>query len=323
MEPLKCKKAVYSYYFPETRQIVEKLTHPYPHELFINTYDEPGPDAYHLPLIKKFVEYNKQRIIGLEKFPYQYFTAGASEGLFHILANIAAFEAQTPCYVFRGEYEGYAGYGRNLNLQFTVLEMEENEIKKVPQGIFFISNPSSSNGNILPEEIIETVNNSGHEIVLDFTYVGLTKAHVFNAKHPYIRALVFSMSKPYGVYYHRIGFAFTKKEMLTLEPNKWFKNLFSIELGKKILETLSPEQIYSTYQSLQEKVINYLNKKYNIKMIPGDVVLLSYIKVDGAEKSLSQEQLDLIKLYKRKHFYRFCLSPYFLEHERNPKQFDV
>lgn len=318
MEPLKCKKAVYSYYFPETRKVVEELTHPYPHELFINTYVEPGLDDYHKPFIAQFVKHSSKRVAGLGNFPYSYFTAGASEGLFHLLAHIAAFEPQTPCYVFRGEYEGYAGYGRNLNLNFVVLEMDEKEVKKVPKGIFFISNPSSMNGSILPDEIINTILEAGHRLVLDLTYIGLVKPHVFHADHPNIIAVVFSMSKPFGVYYHRIGIAFTKEEMLTLEPNKWFKNLFSIKLGMKLLETIKPGYIYKTYRPLQEKVIDFLNKKYKLEILPSDVILLGYMDVKDADKNLKKEQIDLIKLYKREHFYRFCLSPYFLEFEKNP-----
>lgn len=323
METLKCKKAVYSYYFPETRKVVEELTRPYPHELFIDTYEGVGRDDFHKPLIEQFIRYNKERVTGLETFPYRYFTAGSSEGLFHILAHIAAFEPKTPCYTFRGEYEGYAGYGGNLGLNFATLETDSSEIKQAPAGIFFISNPSARNGNILPDEIINKVLEVGHQVVLDLTYVGLIKPHVFSADHPNLRAVVFSMSKPFGVFYHRVGLTFTKEEMLTLEPNKWFKNLFSIKLGMKLLETLPPEYIYQTYHPLQEKIINYLNKTYELNILPSDVILLGYMDAADAEKRLTQEQLNLVDLYKRERYYRFCLSPYFLEYERDSKTLEV
>lgn len=299
-------KAVYSYYFPEVRRVIDHIAANYPHETFLQSI-EPGLDDYHKPVIESYIKHFRAQLPDLKNFPYQYVNGGASEGIFHILAQIAATNNKKPLYVLEGEYEGYSGYGANLGLHFEIVK-ETGDFKNVEPGIIFISNPSARDGNIIPNEEINAACEAGHKIIYDATYVGLTNLYKFDLKNENIIAVLTSLSKPFGLYYHRIGFTFTRNEMRTLEVNKWFKNILSLKIAKDVLDGIGETQLVNKYRSFQTEAIQKMKDELEISAIPSQVVLLA----SARNGTVSSE----FEKYSRKHNYRFCLTPYFLIKER-------
>ncbi|MBP8016420.1 hypothetical protein KAZ01_00285 [Candidatus Gracilibacteria bacterium] len=307
---LKPLKAVYSYYLPETREIISNITRKYPHNIFLKSTTS-GLDDFHFGIIKAYKEYFKNDVIGFEKFKYIYPTIGSSEGIFHLLSYIATHRQKIPIYVFEGEYEGYAGYGNNLGLSFEKIN-QNIDFKKIKKGIFFISNPSAINGNIIPNKIIKKINDAGHEIAYDGTYFGMTKVHKFILNYPSIKWLFVSFSKPFGLYYYRLGLCFSTEELKTLAPNKWFKNIFSLIIAENILKKIKKNYLYTKYEKFQKQAILLFQKQYFIKPKKSDVFLLSYLE----EKDMSSELKEKFKEYKRGKYYRFCLTNYFRKIEK-------
>lgn len=307
VEPL---RAVYCYYFPEVRQVISDVTRDYPHGVFLSSIN-PGLDDFHRPVIDQYIETFKEQLPGLDNFPYQYVTAGASEGIFHLLAKAAAFEKDKPIYVLRGEYEGYAGYGRNLGLTFTETELDQ-PWEKLPKGKVFISNPSARDGNIIPNEKITAIGEAGHEIIYDATYAGLTKPDQFLVDHPSVSSVLVSLSKPYGLYYYRVGFLFSRQEIKTLEPNKWFKGILPLMIAKELLTEFPASELANRYRKYQENAVKQLNYDYQTNASASNVILLANEK----EQDISKEAAQKLASYKRGHGYRFCLTPYFLVSER-------
>lgn len=238
---IKATRTVYCYYFPEIRKIINEIVKNYPHKIFLSSIT-PGLDNFHFPIIEKFIKYNQKIVPGLKKFPFKYFTDGSRQGIFHFLVELKCKEPNTPIYVLKGEYEGYKEYAVRIGMK--IQETEENEdFSKLRPGIFFISNPSGRDGNIIPNEFIEKIC-MHHRVVYDIAYAGLTKKHVFNVNYPNVIAVVASMSKPFGMYYYRAGFAFTKEPLETLIANKWFKNIFSLVITDRVLDKIKPQQLY-------------------------------------------------------------------------------
>jgi histidinol-phosphate/aromatic aminotransferase/cobyric acid decarboxylase-like protein len=299
-------KAVYAYYFPEVRAVIDKIAANYPHETFLQSV-EPGLDDYHRPVIESYLRHFENQLPDLKKFPYQYVTGGANEGIFHILAQIAASANKKPLYVLEGEYEGYAGYGANLGLEFKTVK-EPSDFLKAEPGIIFVSNPSARDGNIIPDQEIIAACNAGHKVVYDSTYVGLTNPYRFNLDHENIIVVLTSLSKPFGLYYHRIGFTFTRNEMKTLEVNKWFKNILSLRIAKDVLDTIGETQLVDKYRPWQTEAIMRMEQEIDIHADKSQVVLLANAKNGTIPNTLEK--------YSRKHNYRFCLTPYYLTKER-------
>lgn len=303
-------KAVYSYYYPEVRKIVDKLTAIYPHNIFLQSI-EPGLDDYHFPVIEAYLDHFHDQLPDLPAFPHRYVTSGASEAIFHLLAHIAASPKKEPLYVLDGEYEGYTGYGENLGLSFTVAA-ETDSLLTLPPGIVFLSNPSARDGNIISNEEVLAICEAGHKIIYDITYVGLTDPFRFDLAHENIVAVIASLSKPFGIYYHRLGFAFSRLEMKTLAVNKWFKNIFSLLLAKNILAEIGEKELVDRYRPIQSEAVARMAEDFGFVPKKSQVVLLAY-----AEKnSLTKNQGRNWEKYNRRHNYRFCLTPYFLAKER-------
>ena len=64
--------------------------------------------------------------------------------------------------------------------------------------------------------------------------------------------------------------------MLTLKPNKRFKNILNIIIATKILQTLKPFSLYETYAPLQKKIVDNINIEYGSKLVPSEVLMLSH-----------------------------------------------
>ena len=303
-------KAVYSYYFPEVRNVIDRLTAAYPHDLFLQSIN-PGLDDYHLPVIKAYLDHFHDQLPDLPVLPHRYVTSGASEAIFHLLAHIAVSPKKEPLYVLEGEYEGYTGYGQNLGLTFSTAA-ETNSLLTLPPGLVFLSNPSARDGNIISNEEILAICEASHRVIYDVTYVGLTDPHRFDLNHKNIIAVIASLSKPFGIYYHRLGFAFTRFEMKTLEVNKWFKNIFSLLLAKEILTTIGERALVDRYRPTQEEAVNQMSQDFDFRPQASQVVLLASVDKSTPPKSKSA----VWEKYNRQHNYRFCLTPYFLKKER-------
>lgn len=269
-------KAVYAYYFPEVREVIDKIVADYPHETFLKSV-KPGLDDYHRPVIESYLRHFEHQLPDLKKFPFQYVTGGASEGIFHILSRIAAEQTKKPLYVLEGEYEGYAGYGANLGLNFQTIR-EPSDFLRTEPGIIFISNPSARDGNIIQNEGIIAACNAGHKIVYDATYVGLTNPYHFDLEHENILVVITSLSKPFGLYYYRIGFTFTRFEMKTLEVNKWFKNILSLRIAKDVLNNIGETQLVDKYRAFQDDAIRKMEEELGIQVDPSQAVLLGNAK---------------------------------------------
>ncbi len=299
---LKATRTVYCYYFPEIREIIDKITKKFPHEIFLQSI-EPGLDNFHTPVINKFIEYHKSQTPDLKDFENRYYTSGASEGIFHILVKIKTENPRAIIYVLKGEYEGYREYGSRIGLKIVAVEKNQ-DFSKLEPGIFFISNPSARDGNIIPNYVINEICKI-HKVVFDGTYIGLTKNNLFDLKNKNILAVIFSMSKPFGLYYYRIGFVFSREKIKTLEANIWFKNILSLIIADNILDTIKPQYLYNKYKPLQKEIIAEINKRENLNLKPSDAILLAY-----------SDKAESLEKFKREDFYRLCLTPYFLLREK-------
>lgn len=175
-------------------------------------------------------------------------------------------------YTIPGEYEGYEAYGNNIGLEFEKHELDT--LFTIRPGIIFLSNPNARDGTIIDNETITRLCEYGHKIIYDITYVGLVNIHLFDVSHPNIIAVIASMSKPFGLYYYRIGFCFSRIPLPTLIPNKWFKNIASLIVANHILTNIKPGELYNKYKPYQDKAIQKFSNIVNVEITPSNILLL-------------------------------------------------
>ncbi len=227
--------------------------------------------------------------ISQEEFPFAYPTSGASEALRHLIYKYAADAGQGAyLHVFTGEYEGYKAIAEGIGLK--VIEHNRDEWDKgdeykesllgsLGQGdLFFISQPSAIDGNVWHgfNDFIDRM--PDNSVVADLTYVGAVPeksvTEVFNVNAPSVAQIVFSLSKPFGVYYDRIGGVFCREEDAGLFGNKWFKNLTSLDLGTRLLKNSTVFQNPHKYRHYQEAACLRASGILGYEIMPSDVYMI-------------------------------------------------
>lgn len=302
---------VYSYYTPEIRDLIDNLVKNYPHDVFLKSVT-PGLDDFHQPVIDKLIAYHKSDVPDLDKFQFRYPTSGSEEGIREYMTQLQS-KGVKRVYMLKGDYEGYREVAKTRGLE-TIEVDYGTDYTQVEPGHWFLSNPSARDGNILSDEEVNKICEAGHKIFYDLAYLGATDFHRFDLSHPNIIAAVVSFSKPYGLFYYRIGFTFTKEEIPSLYANKWFKNIYGLLIAEKILEKVNQKEYAFKYKKVQASIIEKVNQEFNLGLRSSDAFLLAYLPEADAQK-LSPEQLKLIERFKRNDNYRFCLTSYFQEQE--------
>ena len=255
-----------------------------------------------------------------QRFPNRYPTAGASEGLMKILAEFRAEHADqyaTYVHVFEGEYEGIIAYAEAMG--FIVKKHDRSNWRHVEnkgimnchdmnsrRDMFMLSQPSAIDGNIWPEvdEFVTVTNKAAPSlrIVPDLTYVGATREPFqINLASPNIPAFVMSQSKPFGVYYHRIGGVYSRQPMPTLVGNIWFKNLLSLDIGIELMKTFHVHDLPRKYANHSMEAFDHVER--NLHLEDGqlcDVFMLASAVTQEGLESLDRNGSGRMRL---------CLTP--------------
>ena len=137
-------------------------------------------------------------------------------------------------------------------------------------------------------------------MAIDLCYVGCTTKAMpkIDLNIDALDTVFFSLSKVFGVYYHRIGGVFTKAPMPALVGNRWFKNLLSIEYGTELMQKYALGELPQKYKILQHEIVEAAQSFGRLKA--SDVVLLAYENASGSESDVYKRLPDLR---------RFCLTP--------------
>lgn len=316
-------KTVYSLYWPETRQVVDSLWNSAPHNWYEENYTKKQNDM-HAPFLNGWREWVKQANVKLgQNFKHDYPTNGASEGIQHLMAYFATRDShmgKPAIHVFEGEYEGYRKVAEALGLKVYTHSRhnyKESIKSSVYRDIFWISQPSAIDGNVWPEfsEWVQWMNRNAApmSIIVDLTYVGtVAKEFEIDLTSPNIKAVLWSLSKPFGTYYHRIGGVVSSIELPSLYGNLWFKNLFSLHLGTALMDAFGPHDLPRKYLEEQASAIRSVKMSPAAecylpnRLVQSDVVILAHQKF-SPKSSVDEEYIRV----KNGHeiLSRYCLTP--------------
>jgi histidinol-phosphate/aromatic aminotransferase/cobyric acid decarboxylase-like protein len=219
----------------------------------------------------------------------------AAKLLFHVIAaygNRARKEKFSPeVHVFAGEYEGYKAYAEACGI--AVIEHRragwQDAGRLLPAtALFCLSQPSAIDGNVWPEAnaflaLLATAVKEPR-VLLDVTYVGSIAEQPsmrFAADSPAVQALAFSLSKPFGVYYDRIGGVLCRKAMPSLFGNQWFKNLTSLQLGQALLDRHDVFDLPRRYKPVQREAAKRIGRRLGLTLSPCDVSVLAQAEANA------------------------------------------
>lgn len=303
---------VYSYYLPEIRALITRLTREYPHDVFLRSI-KPGLDDFHLPIMQRLVEVHAASLPHLSELTNRYPTAGSEEGIREYLTHLRSLGIDS-IYVWEGDYEGYREVAKTRGLEVKEIAFDQDPARLAP-GHWFFSNPSARNGQLLPENKVQAILNAGHKVFYDLSYLSSTAPHVYDLSHPNVDAVAISFSKPFGLFYYRIGFLFSRAPIPVLYANKWFKNVFGLLVADRLLNEIDLPALAARYKGIQASIVEQLNHDHDLGIAASDAFLLAHLPMQAAQ-GLTPTQRQLIGRFRRGEYYRFCLTPYFEAYEK-------
>jgi hypothetical protein len=334
-------KIVYALVMPETEATIDDVLDGNWDGLGRNGYHHrfreawtQKQDAAHEAFFSRWLEWVRP-IVALDRnsFPYCYPTAGASEGLREVIHAYGARSRQEgfepTIHLFEGEYEGFAAYARAAAIPVVVHRRSHwfaslDKLRATDQ--FYVSQPSAIDGMVWQD--FDAFANEMYrkqptaELMLDLSYVGcVPRSFHVDANHPNIAAVFLSLSKPAGVYYHRIGGMFARDEVLGLFGNKWFKNVSSLAIGTTFMERYSVHELPRKYAPIQQRVIDTINTQLHTNLSPADIFLLG---VGPSSETPTDLERFLLRGPSQEAVVRVCLTAkmaYEIDPKLNPTVF--
>jgi histidinol-phosphate/aromatic aminotransferase/cobyric acid decarboxylase-like protein len=307
-------KTVYSIYWPFTRDLIDEAWRT-DRDAIHRQYEQAWTktqDALHDPYLQRWTEWAApvQPRITRQAFPYWYPTNGSSEALRETLADFAANRRDNALHVFAGEYEGYEAYARGYGVRVLQHDRRDFTAARHPfraGDIFMLSHPSAIDGNLWSdyEAFLRHMaeRQPQVEVMLDLCYVGLVaRDYAIRIDYPNVTRVFFSLSKIFGVYYHRMGGVFSKREIAGLYGNMWFKNLHSIYLGRRLLERSTVRTIPDAYGGYQAAIVRKLQNRFPT-LQPSDAILLGHHRFDDGSA------METDRMLRRGDVVRYCLTP--------------
>ena len=292
-------------------------------ESWLDLYREPWTqkqDALHDAYFEHWLRWSAPVVsVHGEDFPFRYPTAGASEGIYKIMAEWAAgcrAAGREPAIsIFEGEYEGFPAYAEALKLRTIRHDRAEwpSVAETAPEGsLFWISQPSAIDGSVWPHfgAFVDLMAEKRPDvgIIPDLTYVGsVDKMFQVDLDAPNVPAFVISHSKPFGGYYHRVGGVLARREHPSLFGNKWFKNLQSLAWATEMMRRHDVFALPRKYQPVQAEATKRVAALLGIDGLqPADVLLLATAPAASAH---SPPLRTVLRGSRAEQVVRLCLTP--------------
>ncbi len=329
-------KTVYSICWPETKKIFEELNTTEMSDIYLETWSKKQ-DSIHFDFKSSFEFFAQDKTnLDFSEFPFFYPTNGSSEAIREEICYLHSLGKKM--IVFKGEYEGYFMIAKAIKMPYFEINREfwQEELKDFSGDdfVFFLSQPSSIDGCIFSSfnEFMDTLQHKNILCCLDITYFASTPYKNLSLNHDNILTIFFSLSKLFGVYYHRIGGCYRKSENPLLYGNMWFKNLFSIKYGQTLMSSIDFDKLRNDLKNYQAQSIEHINQKiedfcgFSSCIEKSDVFLLGIISKQKMNDYL--ETLPFNSFYwnqtnivikslndnftrNESDFWRVCVSPVF------------
>ena len=310
-------KAVYGLVFPETREMLDRIWAGRPHALFEESYTEmqDGANEVFLDAWKSW----SSEAVTLPDLPHGYPTAGSSEAIRESIRDLGraagAAGRAAVMHTFIGEYEGYGAYAHAAGVSVLRHDRgrwrESMDDQATAPGSnahqrWYVSQPSAIDGNLWGgfDDFLRAMDERRIEVAVDLAYVGAVgRAYRIALDLRCVHTVFFSLSKVFGLFYHRVGGVFSRAPMLGLEGQRWFKNMLSLYTGTAMMDAHAVRALPTRYAAAQQKVCNDLTIRHGIALVPSDVLLLASAPIDPPRTDV------WMHLDRGAGSLRFCLTP--------------
>ncbi|MCR4312075.1 MAG: hypothetical protein NUV56_02210, partial [Candidatus Uhrbacteria bacterium] len=242
LDPKLVMSEVYSLYFTETKEVVRELRM---HPDFDKWFDEAWLGRENGVPAEYLETWRTWSGLPLDGYPHRYVGNGSSEIIRELMQP--RYDGGPTILTFDGEYDGYGHvslahglgapikicrprYGGQIDIPLD-RSLQRHDVRPV----FWISQPSALDGEYQYgiQAVIDRITRPYPQarFVIDVSYHGLTKAPEFMPEllDPRISAVVFSLSKVFGLYKWRVGGVFSREPIPGLAYNHHFNGHFGLK----------------------------------------------------------------------------------------------
>lgn len=332
---------IYALVMPETEAALQRVVDGYRPETmpgdrerrvllreraWLDLYREPWTqkqDAMHEAYFAQWLEWSAPVVrFAADSFTFRYPTAGASEGIYKLMAEYLGHcreNGRMPeVHVFEGEYEGFVAYAAALGIH--LVRHPRSAWQSVPDRIspgaqFWISQPSAIDGAVWPhfEPFVAALAERAPTVAVipDLTYVGcVARTYTVTLDAPNVPAFVISQSKPFGGYYQRAGAVFARRESPSLFGNRWFKNLLSLAWATEMMRSHGVFDLPQRYRQVQQQAACNVSAALRIDgLAPTDVSVLAVAPLDRAPADYPPLLQSVLRGCAEERVLRLCLTP--------------
>lgn len=268
---------VYSYYFPETAAVIAELRQ---HADFDSWFSDAWLGREN-SLPEEFLStWRAWSGLDLRAFAHAYPCNGSAEAIRELVRGETLI-------VFRGEYEGYAAIAAARGMRVLRIDREDaraqlDGLSPAEDAVFCISEPSALDGEHWSG--LDGLLDGLHprfprlRVILDLCYVGLVREpHQPRLDWPAVETVIFSLSKPFGLYRWRVGGLFSRKDQPLFAYNRWFNSLFALKAANGLMTRYAAGDLATRYAGQQQSLVDALRSRGAVPndTVPSNVLLLA------------------------------------------------
>lgn len=240
-------------------------------------------DLVHEPLIDSIIRSISPGLPGIESKvrAHRYPLHGSAAGIGMLLDHLARTTPDPTVCVLEGDYEGYAAQAGHHGVNIRVVAVDD--AFDSDGNTWFVSTPSGINGAPVDETFLERLCNR-NRVVVDVAYHGL--AGPGPTRIPATAwAVLWSLSKPYGLFWRRVGLLVCAGEIDGAYGTRWFKDPERLWQAAHTVREHAAHSMAAKYRWLQLAAVDELRSR-GLPITPAPVVLLGTVNESDCSRAL-------------------------------------
>jgi hypothetical protein len=322
---LRVMPSVYSFAFPETNAVFDASV--FPPELWRVSADRalfdevlaarglgvlPSEgerklgllDLVHVPIVDGIIEAVTGLMPGFADagLVHRYPLHGSAQGIGLLLTHLRTQHAVSEIHVLAGDYEGYASQAAQHGVGVVAVTLED--AWSVSGGTWFVSSPSAVDGAPLPDGFVEDLIGRADRVIVDVAYHGLA-GRVPAAVPAGTFAWLWSLSKPWGLFWRRVGVLACVEPVGAAYAQRWFKDPGRLLAAFDVVSRFEPWAMADRYRQVQGVAVEVLASA-GLRVEAAETVLLACVFEDGSDPVVFAE---LAAAVRRPGVARVSLTP--------------
>lgn len=216
--------------------------------------------------------------------PWRYPLHGSASGIGLLLGHLKHRLHLGEIRVLAGDYEGYAAQAASYGLACRAGTLEE--MLATSGDTWFVSNPSARDGVALDDAVVAEAARR-HRLVLDVAYLGLAGRHPVAVPED-TWAVLWSLSKPWGLFWKRVGALACAEEVPGAYSTRWFKDPERLAAALAVVSRHDAAAMSERYRFAQHAALEAL-AQLGVQARASDTLLLVLAERDGTDPALWAE----------------------------------